>query len=453
MCPIIGSLLRARLWTPGAASYVLLIVAVAVIVDGFLGHPHGSHEPGRRRPLDVRARAGSRRAADGRESLLHGLPVYPAARSRAAGWGLPHGTGRARCAPSGLPWALLVLFFWAYETFDLWNTPFLTAWILAAYFVAAFAVDTFFRGASFCKYVCPIGQFNFVSSLVSPLEVKIRRPQTCTTCATHDCLRGNEHHRGCELQLFLPQKAGNMDCTFCLDCVKACPHDNIGILAVPPGRDLARDPFRSSLGQFSRRLDIAALALVLVFSAFVNAAAMLEPHRFHRAYPRGLCFLIALVLAPVLLVGGATFAGRHLSHATKPGRELFCRFSLALVPVGLAMWAAHLLFHLSTAWSSAWPVMQRVSSDLGIGWLGTPRWRGSSPILAADTLLACQILLLDLGLLLSLYLGWRIAGAYVTQIADRLRLLAPWATLLVGLYAAGIWVFLQPMQMRGMVHG
>jgi polyferredoxin len=120
-------------------------------------------------------------------------------------------------------------------------------------------VDTLFRGATFCKYVCPIGQFNFLSSLVSPLEVKVRRPQACTACTTHDCLRGNEQHRGCELQLFLPRKAGNMDCTFCLDCVKACPQDNIGILAAAPGRDLTKDPFRSSLGQFSRRPDIAAL--------------------------------------------------------------------------------------------------------------------------------------------------------------------------------------------------
>ena len=33
--------------------------------------------------------------------------------------------------------------------------------------------------------------------------------------------------RGCELGLYLPAKVGNIDCTFCLDCVQACPHDNI----------------------------------------------------------------------------------------------------------------------------------------------------------------------------------------------------------------------------------
>ncbi len=35
-------------------------------------------------------------------------------------------------------------------------------------------VDSVFKGASFCKYVCPIGQFHFVHALVSPLEVKVR---------------------------------------------------------------------------------------------------------------------------------------------------------------------------------------------------------------------------------------------------------------------------------------
>jgi hypothetical protein len=32
-------------------------------------------------------------------------------------------------------------------------------------------------------------------------------------------------------------------------------------------------------------------------------------------------------------------------------------------------------------------------------------------------------------------------------------LTALWAVIAVGLYVTGVWVFLQPMQMRGMVHG
>lgn len=252
-----------------------------------------------------------------------------------------------------------------------------------------------------------------------------------------------------------------MDCTFCLDCVKACPSDNVGILVIAPGRDLVRDPARSSLGRLSRRPDIAALALVLVFSAFVSAGAMVSPviewrDRFRidsSLLVSLLFFLIALLLAPALLIGLAMLAGKHLGQITTATRELFCRFSLALLPVGLAMWGAHLLFHLSTAWNTAWPVVQRASMDIGIGWLGAPQWTTSAPILNTDSSLAIQILVLDAGILLSLYLGWRIAGTYAKRTGEILRLLAPWAAVAASLYVAGIWIFLQPMQMRGMVHG
>jgi hypothetical protein len=256
-----------------------------------------------------------------------------------------------------------------------------------------------------------------------------------------------------------------MDCTFCLDCVKACPHENVGILALAPGRDLARDPVRSNLGRFSRRPDMAALALVVVFSAFLSAGAMVAPmvalrDRLTERFPAistlpvtGLFFLLALVLVPALLVGAAVWVGRTAAQIKKPGRELFCRFSLALLPVGLAVWVSHVLFHLSNAWSTAWPAAQQAAGEMGISWIGAPRWTAFGPLFAPDAMLAIQMLLLDGGVLWSLYVGWRIAGGYTDRTQDRLKLLAPWAVVVALLYAAGIWVFLQPMQMRGMVHG
>ena len=130
--------------------------------------------------------------------------------------------------------------------------PSWTAWLAIGYFVAAFTVDSLFRDGTFCKHVCPIGQFNFVQSLVSPWEVKVRQAEACDTCRTHDCIRGRESLPGCQLHLFQPLKTGNMDCTFCLDCVHACPQDNVGILFTLPGQDLWLDPFRSGVGRFSK---------------------------------------------------------------------------------------------------------------------------------------------------------------------------------------------------------
>jgi hypothetical protein len=127
-----------------------------------------------------------------------------------------------------------------------------------------------------------IGQFNFVQSLVSPLEVKVRDPEVCAACRIKDCIRGRGGIPGCELHLFQPRKAGNMDCTFCLDCIHACPHDNIGMLARPPGRDLWHDAPRSGVGPLGNRITVFTAPTLLRagpvdVSVFVQAAATGEP--------------------------------------------------------------------------------------------------------------------------------------------------------------------------------
>jgi cytochrome c oxidase assembly factor CtaG len=290
--PVLAATQAPRRWdllnVPGLGRYLrwrharitlqipLLILAVAVIYDGLRGPQVGA--------MNL---AGVLPWTHWRGLLVLALLVAGNVFCMACPFLLPRTLAR-RWLPAGWHWPrwlrskwpavlLLIVFFWAYEALALWDRPVWTAWIVLGYFVAAFAIDGLFRGASFCKYVCPIGQFNFVQSLVSPLEVKARDPAVCASCRTRDCIRGRDGIPGCELRLFLPNKAGNMDCTACLDCVHACPHDNVGVLVRTPGAELWHDPPRSGVGRFSRRLDIAALVVVLVFGAFVNAAGMIGP--------------------------------------------------------------------------------------------------------------------------------------------------------------------------------
>ncbi len=349
---------------------------------------------------------------------------------------------------------LLVLYFWGYEAFGLWDSPWLTAWVITGYFLAALAIDGFFRGASFCKYVCPIGQFHFVSSLMSPREIAVRSAAVCKTCRTHDCIRGNERTRGCELYLFQPRKTGNLDCTFCLDCVKACPEDNIALLPVLPASTLLVDPHRSSLGVLSRRTDLAVLTLIIVFGAFVNAAGMVNPvmmweHDWHARLGAHTMPLIvaALVITGVLVIPAtAVFLCGLANRLTGPDRkiaDLARRFVFALVPIGFAMWAAHLLYHFVTGWNAPWTMVQRFSSGIihGFAMASLPGW-----------LTSAQILILDAGLLLTLYVIWRIARQSAGRVGTALGLATPWALVSCALYAAGIWILFQPMQMRGMLH-
>jgi cytochrome c oxidase assembly factor CtaG/ferredoxin len=333
-----------------------------------------------------------------------------------------------------LPVVLLVIYFWTYEAFSLWNRPSLTAWIVVGYFAASLAVDSLFRGASFCKYVCPIGQFHFITSLVSPREVAVRKQSVCASCTTHDCIRGNGSARGCELYLFQPKKTSNLDCTFCLDCVNACPHDNVGLLPVLPAKTLSQDPYRSSIGRLSKRNDYAALALLIVFAAFVNAAGMTGPvmmyeHKWHaRLGPHGMPIavgafvLLGAVVAPVLLVTLCTALNR-LATGSERVWERSRRFVYALVPLGVGMWAAHLLYHFASAW--------KVSLSFV-----TPS----------------QILCLNAGLLLTLYVSLRIAEQYGTRMRQTIAIAAPWAAVSLLLYVAGICILFQPMEMRGMSH-
>ena len=86
--------------------------------------------------------------------------------------------------------AFFVLILFTYELFDLWASPWWTAWLIIGYFLTALLVDGLFKHASFCKFVCPIGQFNFVASTLSPFEVKVRDQDVCTRCMTKDCIRG-----------------------------------------------------------------------------------------------------------------------------------------------------------------------------------------------------------------------------------------------------------------------
>lgn len=318
--------------------------------------------------------------------------------------------------------ALLVVYLWAYEAFGLWNSPWLTAWLIAGYFMAALAIDGVFRGASFCKYVCPIGQFHFVSSLISPREVRVRSAAVCKNCSTYDCVRGNERARGCELFLFQPKKVGNLDCTFCLDCVKACPHENVALLPVAPASTLVSDPYRSSLGRLSKRSDFAVLVLVIVFGAFVNAAGMIAPvvEWEHRLDVLLGAWAMPWIVAALIILGAVVLplmAAALCGTLGGYGIDAIRRFVFTLAPLGIAMWAAHLWFHLGNA-------------------LASSRWITQG-----------QILLLDGGLLLTLYVGWRVAKKYAAR-----AMALPWTLLSCALYACGIWIFFQPMQMRGMLH-
>jgi polyferredoxin len=359
--------------------------------------------------------------------------------------------------------ALFALMLFAYEHFDWWASPRATALLVVGYFAAALVVDALFRNASFCKFVCPIGQFNFVSSTLSPLEIRVGGPRACAACTTHDCIRGRRgpggatEVRGCELALYQPLKRGNVDCTFCLDCVHACPHHNVVIAPRLPGSELWEDPRRSGIGQFSRRPDLSALVLVFTFGALLNAFGMVSPvYAVLDAIARGLrlpgeapalaiLFGVGLVAEPALLVGIASWATRRATGSRESLLAIGTRHAYALAPIGFGVWLAHYAFHFLTGLLTVIPVAQAAAADLGAPVLGVPAWGlGGLPPRIVQPI---ETGLLVLGLTGSWIVAWRTAEREAS--GKRVQAFAPWAVLALVLFVAAMWLLSQPMEMRG----
>ena len=364
---------------------------------------------------------------------------------------------------------LLVAGLFVYELFDLWSSPWWTALLICTYFVVALVVDGVFKHASFCKFVCPLGQFNFLASTISPLEVKVRDHSVCSACDTKDCIKGRRDpisppvviQRGCELALFQPRKTGNLDCTFCLDCVQACPHDNVGIISRVPAAELTVDRLRSGIGFLSRRKDLGALSLLFIFGALLNAFAMVSPvyaverwlaarlNIASEAPVLGIIFVVALVIEPAILLGVAVWLTRRATEKAKSPASLLVRYSYSLAPLGFGIWLAHYSFHFLTGLFTFIPVVQNAVAELGWNFLGTPMWRLTG--LPVPTVHAFEYGFMFLGLLGSLLVGYRLAEQDAPDAP--MPVFLPWASLASLLFAVAIWLLSQPMEMRGTILG
>lgn len=399
-------------------------------------------------------------------------------------------SGRGRRWPKPLrnKWlaiGLLVSIFWLYEWLDLWANPWLTAWLAVAYFVAAFVLEAIFAESPFCKYLCPLGTFNFASSTISPFQITARSRDVCRTCMGKECVNGSAQTLGCGAELFVPQIKSNLDCVFCLDCARACPYDNVALSARKPLAELTR-------GAWPQRWDVGLMIFVFAFASLVNAFGMVPPVYALEAWLGQLlgvaneALLLAVILGlgalllPALLGIGAAWLSRALageSAGAAPGRApaparpaeaslaaqaakrpqpirrdslrvVFSRYAPAVMPLAFAIWFAHYGFHFATGALTIVPVVQSFLLDHGIMRFGAPNWT-LGPILPVAWLLPLEICVVLIGLLASLVVVGRIARQAHSDPAGARRAMLPWLGLLLLLAFAAVAIFTLPMEMRG----
>jgi len=356
----------------------------------------------------------------------------------------------------------LVGIIYTYELFDLWASPWWTAWLAIAYFATAFVLEAFFTRSSFCMYVCPLGTFNFLYSAVSPTQITSRDLDTCRDCEGHECINGTQDgtQDGCQLELFVPTIESNMNCTLCLDCVRACPYDNVALAVRPPGDELFRQTWRN-------RLDLAWLAIIAACIGLVNAFGMVPPvyvleerlgeilNTDSEAIVLGLIYAVS-ILGPLALVYGAAWIGRLMSGGkTRSLNRVVLRYAYSFVPMGFAVWFAHYLFHFWTGGMTIVPAFQTfLYRTLNLSLFGRPNWRlASLYVPTVETIQLVQMVITYGGLILAIAVALIAANKAHRNRGHALLEALPWVVLLILLAVASVSTFLLPMEMRGSALG
>ena len=117
-------------------------------------------------------------------------------------------------------------------------------------------------------------------------------------------------------------------------------------------------------------------------------------------------------------------------------------FAPAFVPVGLGVWIAHYSFHLLIAPGSIIPVLQEFLGQSG-DW---GRFGGS---LDATLIGLVQLVAIGGGSVWSLLIAQRAATRMYRR--DAVPGMLPWALLLLAIALIAVWIFSQPMEMRGSI--
>jgi polyferredoxin len=405
--------------------------------------------------------------------------------------------------------AVMLVYFFSYEYFNLWSSPWLTAWLAIGYFGAALVIDTLFPAGTFCRYICPLGNFNFVMASASPTQITAIDHDVCRKCEHKPCLQGrysdegsgyasaqtsyirvqgsamltaprtphpaplqtNGHNQvafipltdithpngkghfpGCETELFVPTIQSNMDCTLCFNCVRACPYDNVALTVRAPGWEWTRSPWLKR-GRFALML----LGVMLTFYGLLNAVAMVPPYyQFAQFVADSLRTNNELLVLSLFFIGVASFgflstlgvvvlADALGGKKVKP-LESFQRWGYVVVILGVGFWVSHYVFHLLTGALTIIPVFQHFFSFRGFA--VDPNWR-LAQVIPSSWFFPISAFITTLYSFLAIITAVRIA----LRDFDRRGVLAMWPVLIfiIIFSTLAVLVFNLPMEMRGTI--
>lgn len=331
--------------------------------------------------------------------------------------------------------------------------PAATSIMLSIFIVLAIVLALTFQrrgrgGRIFCRYVCPLGGFIGIYSLMGGLEVKSKDKEKCRRCREKYCSVGSEEAYPCPWFEYPGGMERNIYCGLCTECIKACPHDNVSFRTRFFGQDLLKHRKMDEAFKSFIMLGSGLLFATIFFGWWSSLKDIADPLestllRFSLNWSEwGLYVLLVWGSILVVLPSIHLLVCWLVKMATKakevPLKKLFVDYAYALVPLGLAVWMA---FGIGMLMFNGSLVISSISDPLGWGWdlFGTAdySWRPYAPHLVP----LIQGVILLVGLAGSTYTGWKLSLQNFGTLDKALRAMLPIGVFLVGLTIGFMYVF------------
>lgn len=328
-------------------------------------------------------------------------------------------------------------------------SPFATFVFLGFVVAGAVVVAMGFEKRSFCLYVCPVSGFQGLYANFAATEVRVKDTSICAEHFPKTCYVGDENGYGCPWLERPFDMRRNTYCGMCMECFKSCPYDNMAFNIRPFGADFIAARVKTDEMYNRRGLDEAFKSLTMVGILFAFFLTMQGPYGWLKDMARvttlkgyGL-YLAGYTALNFLLIPGlfllVAWWSRHASgRRDVPLKSVFVEFSYALIPIGVARWAA---FSLGILLPNGSYLLNIVSDPFALGWnlFGTahhpwtPFMTGALPLL--------QSLMLIAGMAFSLDFGFKFSRRLYGEGRAAQSGWMPMMLFLVGLGLVFLWLF------------
>jgi YHS domain-containing protein len=346
---------------------------------------------------------------------------------------------------------LFVGLTWIELGFGVTMKPAITGYLALAMLLMAIVSAFLFEKKGFCRYACLVGRVSGLYAMFSGVEVRSKDQSVCRSCPGKECVKGSRTAYGCPTFLFPGYLASNTYCIQCMECIQACPENNLAINLRPWGADL--------VSQHRPRTDEAYLALLMLsitgfhgLTMTPNWGRLTEWLSSSLSLGNLLAFSVGmtlLMLAPILVYAALVRFSFSLGAGANGGltfHDYFVRYAYALLPIALFYHLAHNMEHLLMEGPK---VVALISDPFGWNWnvLGTAHWT-IPPLVSLDLLWIVQVVLVLVGHVYSLWIAHHTSRQLFPDRVLAHRSQLPMLAAMIAFSIFSLWLLKQPMEMR-----